>query len=95
MVIRDASLQGQEICFHQLHKLVAATVFREGRPTSVVSFENITKAKQLANHFVDKNQRDYQAWVDIAYLKTSKELAAQKKEAQKRKRCEEKSSCAN
>ena len=79
VVIRDAVLQGQEIYFHQLHKLVAATVFREGRPTSVVSFENITKAKQLANHFVDKNQRDYQAWVDITYQKTTKELVAQKK----------------
>ena len=84
VVIRAAALQGNEIYFHQLKKLVAATVFREGRPSSVVSFEQITQAKQLAKQFVDKMQRAYQKWVDITYLKTSKELAAQKEEAEKR-----------
>lgn len=86
VVIRAAALQGTEIYFHQLRKLVAATVFREGRPSSVVSFEQITQAKQLAKQFVDKHQRAYQKWVDITYLRTSKELQALKEEAEKQAR---------
>ena len=86
VVVRDASLQGQTIHFHQLLKLVAATVFREGRACSVVNFDDVNRAKQLANDFMEKHERNYEAWLGITYMHTRKELAAKKKEEEERQR---------
>ena len=86
VVVRDASLQGQIIHFHQLLKLVAATVFREGRACSVVNFDDVNRAKQLANDFMEKHERNYEAWLGITYMRTRKELEAKKKEEEERQR---------
>ena len=86
VVIREASLQGSSIHFRQLRKLVASTLFREGRASSVVDFGNITKAKKLAADFVEKNQRNYSAWVGIKYMRTNKELREQEEEERERER---------
>ena len=86
MIIRDAALQGQHIYFHQLRKLIAATIFREGRAASVVNFPDITRAKELAEAFVNAHERDYSAWVGIEYLRTNKEIEEeqrQKREAER------------
>lgn len=82
VVVRAASLQGREIEFDQLQKLVAATVFREGRACSVVSFRDIAKAQELATDFVNKHERDYTAWAAINYMRTNKELEEQRKQEQ-------------
>ena len=86
VVIRAASLQGTSIHFEQLLKLVASTLFREGRASSVVNFAAITKAKKLAADFVEKNQRDYTAWVKIKYMRTMKEIREQEEEERERER---------
>ena len=86
VVLRAASLQGTSIHFQQLLKLVASTLFREGRASSVVNFAAITKAKKVAADFVEKNQRDYTPWVKIKYMRTNKEIREQEEEQRERER---------
>lgn len=86
VIVRDAALQGQQIQFTQLHKLIAATLFRDGRAISEVNFGDITKAKGLAEDFVTKHEREYSAWVEIPYLHTRKEIQALKKEEEEKKK---------
>lgn len=91
VLLRDAGMQGQEIKFVQLHRCLAAVIFREGRPHSEVNFQDIGNAKKLVNIFIRDNARAFEAWGKINYLYTRNEIVQrQKEEAEVARRLQEK-----
>ena len=86
IILRSATLQGRAIKFSQLHRVVASTLFREGRPHHSVHFPTISFAVNQAKAFVDKHQRALDKWSGIAYLKTESQKLKQRLEAEKMQR---------